>query len=506
MPEATERPVRVRYAPSPTGDPHVGNIRQAIWSWLYARHTGGQFYVRLEDTDQSRSVPGSLERILESLRWLGIDWDEGPDIGGPYGPYTQSERLPLYREAADRLLAGDYAYRCFCTTEELAAMRERQKAEGTLPGYWGVCRDLDAGVVAERAQRGDPHVVRFKMPREGTTTFNDLLRGDITVENRTLDDMVILKSDQFPTYALAHPVDDHAMQTSHVTRGEEWLPSAPRHVRIWDALGYPRPTFVHMPVILGADGGKLSKRHGAKFVLEYAEEGYLPDALFNFLTILGWALDDHTEIFSHERLIEVFELNDISVNPATFDQQKLEWMNGVYVREHTPEDELAEMFARRLERELPPDVPRPIDRSLVEEFAPLIRERVRLLSEVTDLVDFFFQPEVTPPPAEIFLQKRWKDDAEGAASALDEAAKALDRLDDTGEWAHEAIEAVLRDLADRLELKPGDLFTLCRLAVTGKRITPPLFETMDIVGVGPTVERLRNAASMLRETASAGAR
>ncbi len=487
-------PARVRYAPSPTGDPHVGNIRTAVWTWLYARHTGGQFLVRLEDTDQSRAVPGSLERILESLRWLGLDWDEGPDIGGPYGPYVQSERLPLYQEAAARLVAQGNAYPCFCSSEELDALRARQQAEKRPTGYEGKCRTIAPTTAQARVSAGEPHVIRFATPREGTTTVRDLLRGDVTVENRTLDDFVILKSDGFPTYHLAHPVDDTAMAITHVTRGDEWLPSAPRHALLFDALGYARPTYVHTPIILAPGGGKLSKRHGAKFILEYAEEGYLPDALLNFLCITGWGHGDET-VFTRERLIELFDLADLSLNPATFDMEKLNWLNGVYLRE-MPERDLAELLARRLERDLPGEVLRPLDRAFVESFTPLVRERIQVLGDVTALVDFFFMDEVPTPPREEFLQKRFKDDPTGAASALEAAAEALDSV---RPWDTQSIEAALRALPETIGVKAGDLFTLVRLAVTGKRVSPPLFESIELLGDTRAVDSLRRAASLVRE-------
>ncbi len=488
-------PVRVRYAPSPTGDPHVGNIRQALWSWLYARRNGGQFFIRLEDTDQTREVPGSLDKILGSLRWLGVDWDEGPDIGGPFAPYVQSQRLPGYRAAADRLLASGDAYRCFCSSERLAEMRKEQQAAKQPPGYDGLCRVIAPHEAASRAAAGEPHVIRFRMRDDGATTVHDLLRGDITVENRNFDDFVLLKSDGFPTYHLAHPVDDHAMEVTHVTRGEEWLPSAPRHARVFDALGYARPVFVHLPVILGPDGGKLSKRHGAKSVLEYAAEGYLPEAVFNFLAMLGWSYDDKTEILTREQLIASFDFADVSVTAAAFDAQKLEWMNGVYLRD-TPEERLAELFAERLEQDLPPSVPRPIDRDLVRAFTPLIRERVKLLSETVDLVDFFFLPEVPTPSVEEFLSaKRWRDDAAGAAGSLEACAATLESL---GDWSAAAIEAAMRETVEGIGEKAGDVFTLCRIAVTGKRIAPPLFETIEIVGRETAVGRLRRAATALR--------
>ena len=485
-------PARVRYAPSPTGEPHIGNIRTAIWSWLFARHTGGQFLVRIEDTDQSREVPGSVGRILDSLRWLGLTWDEGPDIGGPYAPYVQSERLEDYHAAARTLLANDHAYRCFCTPDELDEMRKRQQAEKRAPGYEGRCRTIPPADSEARAAT-EPFVVRFKVPHEGSTTVEDLLRGPIVVENRTLDDFVILKTDGFPTYHLAHPVDDTAMAITHVTRGDEWLPSAPRHALIFDALGYPRPIYVHNAIILAPGGGKLSKRHGAKSVLEFAEDGYLPDAILNFLCITGWGHGDDT-VMSRERLVEVFDMADLSLAPATFDIEKLNWMNGVYLRD-MPEQQLAELFAQRLEIDLPPDIPRPLDRSFVEEFTPLIRERVQLLTDVLPLVDFFYRSEVPTAPVEEFLSKKWKDQPQPTADALDACADDLDALT---EWDATTLEATLRATAERVGARAGDVFTLVRLAVTGKSVTPPLFESMEIVGVGPSIDRLRAAAQTIR--------
>ena len=486
--------VRLRYAPSPTGDPHVGNIRQALWSWLHARHHGGAFIVRLEDTDQSRAVPGAQERILESLRWLGIDWDEGPDIGGPHAPYVQSQRLDLYRAAAQRLLDGGHAYRCFCTAEELSELRKRQQAERRPTGYEGTCRAIPVERARARAGAGESHVIRFRMPDDGVTTWTDGLRGEISVDNRLQEDFIILKSDGFPTYHLAHVVDDHEMKITHITRGDEWIPSTPRHVRLFEALGYELPMFVHTPVVLGPDGGKLSKRHGAKFVLEYGQDGYLPEALFNFLATMGWALDDHTEIIPRQRLVEAFDIMDLTSSPALFDTRKLEWMNGVYLRE-MPEAQLAELFARRLEDDLPAELPRPVDRALVARFTPLVRERVKLLSELASLVDFFFASELPPPQPEDLLGKPYRDRPQDAQQALAATIEALAGLHD---WSTEALEERLRGLAEELAEKPGDLFMLCRVAVTGRRVTPPLFESMEIVGPERCLERLTGAEGTLR--------
>ena len=482
--------VRVRYAPSPTGEPHVGNIRTALWRWLHARHHGGVFFVRIEDTDQTRLVPGSADRILESLRWLGMDWDEGPDKGGPFAPYTQSQRLPLYQAAAARPIASFDAYRCFCSSARLEELRNEQRANHQPPGYDGHCSTLLPDEAEARAVIGEPSVVRFRMPDEGATSFTDLLRGEITVENATLDDFVILKSDGFPTYHLAHVVDDHEMQVTHVSRGDEWIPSAPRHVRLFEALGYEVPVYVHTSVILGPDGGKLSKRHGAKAVLEYAQDGYLPDALFNFLAITGWAPDGTTEIMTRDEAIAAFDFAQLNAHPATFDVPKLDWMNGMYLRA-LPVPVLAEHFAVWLERTLPADVPRPLDRAFVEEITPLVRERVKLLADVTPLVDFFFASDPTPAKADTLLGKPYASRPEVAVATLHAAATALEGID---AWEADAIETALRGAAEATGEKVGDLFMLCRVAVTGKAVTPPLFETMAIVGEETSLARLRAAA------------
>ena len=370
-------------------------------------------------------------------------------------------------------------------------MRRGQRERNEPPGYDGRCSLIDPGDAAQRAA-SEPHVIRFHMPDDGTTTVHDLLRGEITVENRVLDDFVILKSDGFPTYHLAHPVDDHEMAITHVTRGEEWLPSTPRHVRLFNALGYEAPVYVHNAVILGPDGGKLSKRHGAKFVLEYAEEGYLPEALFNFLVMLGYSVDDKTEVISRDELIEVFDLTRLNVTPAVFDTQKLEWMNGVYLRE-LPESRVAELFAERLDADLPPEVPRPADRATVGALVPLVRERVKLLSELAPMVDFFFTGDVATPSKEALLGKPYRDDEGGAAKALDAATA----YTEAAEWTVESLEAALRTAAEEIGQRPGNVFMLCRVAVTGKAVTPPLFESMALIGRERCLGRLRAVRALL---------
>ena len=333
-----DKPIRVRYAPSPTGFPHVGNIRTALFNWLFARHTGGRFIVRIEDTDTARTVPGSLEAIMDSLRWLGLDWDEGPEVGGAYGPYVQSQRLEIYRGIAEKLIKEGFAYRCYCTSERLEAMRAAQTASKQSLGYDRHCRDLSTEERAKLEASGAPSVIRFKTPLQGRTVFQDLLRGEVGFENNTIDDFVLLKSDGFPVYHLANVIDDHLMEISHVLRAEEWLSSTPKHILLYNALQYDPPQFAHMPLILGPDRSKLSKRHGAATLTEYRDQGYLQETMLNFLALLGWSLDEKTELFTRQQLIEDFSLERVSRTAGIFNKEKLDWMNGMYIRGLPAED------------------------------------------------------------------------------------------------------------------------------------------------------------------------
>jgi glutamyl-tRNA synthetase len=487
--------VRTRYAPSPTGTPHVGNLRTALFSFLLARHHGGQFIVRLEDTDQARLIPESIPAISESLRWLGLDYDEGPDIGGPYAPYTQSERLEAYRGAAERLLAEGKAYLCWCSSERLDEVRAGQQRQKRPPGYDRRCRDETRRVEAQREAEaeGRTAVVRFKTPLSGAVTLHDAIHGDTTFDVATLDDFVILKSDGFPTYHLAYMIDDEAMSITHVLRGDEWYPSAPRHLLLYDALKIEPPVLAHTPRILGPDGSKLSKRFGATSVFEYRDKGYLPEALFNFLGLVGWSLDDKTEILSKAQFIEHFSLERVVKNPAVFNVEKLEWMNGVYIREVLPEADLAARIGARLEEDLPPSVSRPLDRELVARITPLIKDRIKLLSEVRGYSEFFFTDEL-PYSAEDLLGKAYAGRPAEARELLDRSRALLVAVDP---WSHEPLEASMRALADEVAVKAGDLFSLVRVAVTGRRVTPPLFESMEILGQAACVGRLEAAIAKL---------
>ncbi|MCY4582560.1 MAG: glutamate--tRNA ligase [Chloroflexi bacterium] len=484
--------VRVRYAPSPTGDPHVGNIRSALFNWLYARHTGGTFIVRIEDTDQARLVPGSVETILDALRWLGLDWDEGPGSQTPHGPYVQSERLDIYKEHAARLIIEGKAYECYCTPARLDAVRKARQQARQPTGYDRRCRELEGARQAREENPSAKPVVRFKMPEEGNITVNDFVRGEVTFDAALLDDFVLLKSDGYPTYHLANVVDDHLMEITHVMRAEEWLPSAPRHRLLYEAFGYEMPRLIHLPLILGPDRSKLSKRHGAASVLEFREMGYLPDALVNFLALLGWSLDESSEVFSKDDLVKHFTPERILANPAVFNIEKLDWFNGLYIRD-MDDAVLADALVPWLEdpeHGLPANA-LPVNREYLASIVPLERERLKRLSEAPEMLSFFFEERLHYDPA-LLVPKGL--DADGARDALEAALATADGTDD---WSVAELEASYRALAERLEVKTGQLFGAVRVAVTGRTAAPPLFDTLAVLGKERCVARLRTALTAL---------
>ncbi len=484
--------VRVRYAPSPTGYPHVGNIRTALFNWLFARHHKGSFIVRIEDTDVARTVEGALEAILDGLLWLGMDWDEGPEIGGDYGPYFQSQRLDLYKDSAKRLIEQGDAYYCYCTPERLDEMRAEQIKNKQPPGYDRRCRDRSATGSVLKVFSGLKRVIRFRTPLEKQIAFTDIVRGDVTFESSCIDDFVLLKSDGYPTYHLASVVDDHLMRISHVLRAEEWLSSTPRHLMLYDALGYRPPQFAHLPMLLGKDRSKLSKRHGAVSITDYKEQGYLPEAMLNFLSLLGWSLDDKTDIISRKQLIDNFSLKRVNQTAAIFNMEKLDWMNGVYIRNLSPKD-FAVAAIPYLEKALPPSVARPLSQEYFNRIAPLIQERVKRLDEAAELTDFFFIDDLEYQP-EILIVK--KMNRQLALNALETALLKLKRMH---EFNEEFIEAMLRPLAEELELKTGQLFGTLRVAVTGRAVAPPLFQTMAVLGKKRCISRVKKAVSILKE-------
>jgi glutamyl-tRNA synthetase len=477
----------------------VGNIRTAMFNWLFARHTGGTFILRIEDTDVARRVEGALEAIMDGLKWLGLDWDEGPDVGGEYGPYTQSQRLKLYKEAAERMVHQGDAYYCYCSEERLEAMRKEQEARKQPPGYDRLCRNLTVAERAAKEAAGIKPVIRFKVPLEGQTRFHDLIYGDVVFEHSNIDDFVMLKSDGYPTYHLANVVDDHAMKISHVIRAEEWISSVPRHLFIYKALGYEPPQYIHHPMILGPDRSKLSKRHGAVSIIDYREQGYLPETMFNFLALIGWSLDDKTELMTRQQFVDNFSLERIGKTGAIFNIEKLDWMNGVYIRS-LPVEDLMKRVLPFMEKDLPQEVKRSLDINYVQQIMPLIRERINTLKDAATYADFFFIDKLEYE-ATMLIGK--KITAETALTALKGAEEKLSSLES---FNCDLLEDTLRHLADDLGIKTGQLFNLLRVATTARDATPPLFETMAVLGKERCLKRIKAAISRLSNSCNSSDR
>ncbi len=483
-------PVRVRYAPSPTGNPHIGNIRTAMFNWLFARRNGGQFVVRVEDTDQGRITEGAVDHILDGLEWLGIDWDEGPRIGGPYGPYFQSERLERYHAAAERLIASGDAYRCYCPPERVAELRKEQARNKQRQGYDSHCRYLSDAERQANEASGMPSVLRFAMPQSGTTAVDDAIRGHVEWQNELTDDFVLVKSDGFPTYHMAVVVDDHAMAISHILRAEEWLPSTPRHVQLFRALDLPMPVFGHLPMILGSDRAKLSKRHGATSLMEYRDDGFLPEALINFMALLGWSLDGETDVMTEDTIRDNFTLERVGKPAAIFDLDKLQWMNGVYIRQLDKED-LADRILPFLEQDYP-DALLPIDRDYLLRIVPLVQERLKTLADAPDLLSYFFENTLEYDPAT--LVQRGMDTA-GTRAAISRAESDLAAVAED-DFGHEKLEAMLRASGTELGLSGRQFFGALRTAITGRTATPPLFEMMEVMGRERVLQRLAAAEQL----------
>ena len=481
--------VRVRYAPSPTGEPHIGNVRTALFNWLFARHHGGKFIVRVEDTDQERLVPGAVDAVLDSLEWLNIQWDEGPRVGGPYAPYVQSERLSIYLDLAGKLVDQGRAYRCYCSREKLEQMRRERREQGFATSHACQCREMTERQRSDAEAATGPPVVRFGMPTEGVTRVHDLIRGDVEWQNDLQEDFIILKSDGFPTYHLAVVADDHFMEISHIMRAEEWLPSTPRHLQLFDALGFEPPQFAHLPMILGPDRSKLSKRHGATAVSEYRDKGFLPGALINFMVLLGWSLDDKTEVMSLDMIKDNFTLDRVTKSAAIFDQEKLEWMSGVYIREMSSK-ELAGNMLPFLERDLPKEL-LPVDRDYLDTIAPLIQERIKLMETAADSTLYFFEEQPEYDPSNL-IQKGMEPQG-----TLDALKAALATLNSASAFDHESLEELLRATGWEIGVSPRQFFGALRTAVTGRTATPPLFETMEVLGRERVLRRMEWAVERL---------
>lgn len=490
--------VRTRFAPSPTGYLHIGGARTALFSWLFARKHGGQFILRIEDTDEKRSVEGAIENIMDSMRWLGLQWDEGPDLGGPYGPYTQTARAEIYQKWAHWLVDNGHAYKCFATEEELAQMRQEQIARGEQPHYDRRYRDLTADQVAELEAAGREYVIRHKMPLEGQTVVPDLIRGDIVFENTQLTDYVLLKSTGLPTYHLAVVVDDHLMKISHVVRGDEWINTAPVHIQLWKAFGWEMPTYVHPSVILNPSGkGKLSKRtqsfeEGNQLVLvrveEFQENGYLPEAVVNFLTNVGWSFGNDREIFTVSETLERFELKELNPAPTSLPYSKLDWLNGQYIQNLTPL-ELAQAIKPFLEK-----AGYEVNVQALLDVVPSMSVRLKRLTEAIEWLRFLYEDNPLEATAEQLTHKKMP--LELAKSAFAEAKEFLAAVEP---FEAETIGVGLREIGERNtdNNKAGPFLGTMRFAMTGQQVSPPLFESIVALGRERTLARLDEVLAKL---------
>ncbi|MFO0655594.1 MAG: glutamate--tRNA ligase [Polyangia bacterium] len=479
-PGRDRRPVRVRIAPSPTGDPHVGTAYIALFNYVFAKKHGGQFILRIEDTDQTRSTLASEDAILRALRWIGLKWDEGPDCGGPFGPYRQSERTDIYQQHAQMLVDKGAAYPCFCTSDRLEASRKARMAEGKPPGYDRLCRYLSKEEVAARKAAGDKYVIRLAMPLEGETRFYDGLRGDIVIDNATIDDQVLLKSDGFPTYHLANVVDDHLMQVSHVIRAEEWIISTPKHVQLYAAFGWEPPDFLHMPLLRNPDRSKISKRKNPVSLDYYRDAGFFPEALLNFLSLMGFAFGGDREKFTLAEMIEAFDWTKVSAGEPVFDLQKLTWLNGLYLREMPPETLLERLRAWRLSD------------SYLLSLIPLLRERIERMDQFIPSASFFLTGDLDYSAVLSQLIPKGRDQLQ-VSQILSELTDYLEEHVRTG-WTQELLDKACRDFCEKSGWKPKELFMPIRIAVTGRTASPGLFETMVAIGKDLTRRRLRLAS------------
>ena len=489
------RPVRTRFAPSPTGRMHLGSARSALYPFLLARRTGGTFILRIEDTDQKRFVPNSEQELIDGLHWLGINYDEGPDLGGPCSPYRQTERRAIYQEYAWKLVELGHAFPCFCSPERLDKVRHEQMKNKQNPRYDGTCRNLDPVDGRRRADSGEKYVIRFKMPKEGSITTTDLLRGSSTTENSALDDSVLLKSDGLPTYHLAAMVDDHLMEITHVIRGSEWLPSLPLHTHILRAFGWQEPQFVHLSVFLKPSGkGKMSKREAAEaikdgysiFVSDMQDLGYTPEGVLNWIVLMGWGVPED-DVMTLDDMIARFDVNNLTPSPAAINFAKLDHFNATHIR-LLPADDLAARIKPYFLRE-----GLIVDDDRLMKIIPLIRERLVTLDDCLPFAAWFFKETVDPDPANLVGKNLTP------ARSADIARQAYKILEVLPEISPATAEPPLRLLVEQLGLSPNQVFGILRLAVTGQTVSPPLFESMAIVGKEKVLERVRKAIEILEK-------
>ena len=488
----SDKPVRVRFAPSPTGKLHIGGARTAIYNWAFARANGGTFILRIDDTDPTRSTDENTQVILRAMRWLGLDWDEGPEVGGDYGPYFQTERLDVYRDAARKLVDEGRAYYCFCTPEKLEADRKAaQERHDPFQGYQRTCRDIDPAEAQRRVDAGEPYTIRIKVPQDrGDVVVHDAVHGDVTFNARELDDFIIFRSDGTPTYNFATVVDDADMGITHIIRGDDHLSNTPRQVMVYEALGAPVPVFAHISMILGADGKKLSKRHGATSVEEYRDAGYLSDAFVNYLALLGWALDGETTIVPRDVLASRFSLDHVSKNPATFDPEKLDWVNGQYLQAmddatFSSEVLMPQLVASGLETEGAPAH----DNAWYDLLSSLLKPRTTLAPQVVEKARFLYEGDEVTLDEKSVSKNIAK---EGVSACLEAAREALEAID-ADDWHAEAIDAALEELPERLGVGKRKVFQAVRVAECGNQVSPPLGASMELLGRDASLARLTRA-------------
>lgn len=473
--------VRTRMAPSPTGELHIGSLGTALKNFAFAKRHGGQFILRIEDTDKVREVEGGVSRILDIFRAYGLTWDEGPDISGPHQPYLQSDRLGIYQQYAQQLIDNDQAYYCFCSKDRLEEVKLAAQQAKIPPKYDGHCRQIDREQAKTRVEIGEPYVIRLKVPRDQTVQFHDWIRGDITFETNTVDDQVLIKSDGFPTYHLAVVVDDYLMKITHILRGEEWISSTPKHILLYQAFGWPLPIFAHIPIYLNPDGkGKMSKRTGTVSAQSFLDQGFLPKALLNFLMILGWTPSDQREVMTLDEYIAEFDPRDLSKKSVVFDLAKLRWMNGLYLRKMSP-DELAKEAEKFL--------PRSITSEQIRPLLPLVQERIETLTDIYPSLEYFFtRPKIDQA---LLCQKLT---AEHVGQLLDLALLALNKFDN---WQTDALHQMLQKVVTTHQVKPRDFFMTLRRTLTGQDVSPPLFESLVLLGKTEVLERLRQARDVI---------
>ena len=480
------REVRTRFAPSPTGDLHVGNIRTALFDWAYARHTDGKLIFRIEDTDRERVTDEYIERAIDTLKWLGLNWDEGPQVDGPYGPYLQSQRLDIYEKWAKVFLSNGDAYNCYCSPDELEARREIQRKNNQAPGYDGKCRSINESDLQRYISEGRKPVIRMRMP-EGETRFTDLIRGEVVFDHKFVPDFVLMRADSSPLYTLAVAVDDVLMKITHVLRGEDLLSSTPRQIRVYQAMGLnpdEYPSFAHLPFVMGADNAKLSKRNGEVSIAWYREEGFLPEAICNYLALLGWSPGDDRENISMSELVELFNIERVNSSPARFDMKKLEAINGDKIRALTLDDFLSRALPFLIREKVITGKPDEVEQ--VKKALPIIQERIARLKEVVPMLRFLFVEEVH---FEDGNEEKLKE-----SQTQEVLQSAISSLENVSAWSHQEIENALRAaLLEEMGLKPRIAFGPVRIAITGSHISPPLFESMELLGRERSMQRLRAA-------------